>query len=431
MGKDKKLYTAEEQHTAMDKIGGFVYQFYCFLYHVLTMNKGEVVSFEKLDDTAVETGNLITLYQAKHTIRVDVDGDKRPLTNRSTDLWKAVDVWRKLIKGKDNENRTEAEMQEYIAGHKFVFISNKVPNDNMFVALCKEVQNGADNDRIDAVLDGITHEGRPKEGGETKKTSAGRTTQMMIDDLKAFALRAELLKKISFEAKSQDEIKQDCIEHIADKVRFSDEDAPKVFDDFQTEAVKDFFDKADKGDPLSYTYEEQRKRFELVFQYHREEKLDFRIKMEQYKKEFLDLVCIQQLMRVKDFAASETDKVAKYASYFYSFKNRYDQLREDSKLLDSEDEAFRTDAINFWDNEFGNVYDDLDDTATEEAIIMKAKKLLYEVRKKNLKLRSEYLGDTISNGAFYYLSDECLIGWHKDWKQFFKKQEGQDGQDNQ
>ena len=143
------------------------------------------------------------------------------------------------------------------------------------------------------------------------------------------------------------------------------------------------------------------------------------------------MVCIQQLMRVKDFAASETDKVAKYASYFYSFKNRYDQLREDSKLLDSEDEAFRTDAINFWDNEFGNVYDDLDDTATEEAIIMKAKKLLYEVRKKNLKLRSEYLGDTISNGAFYYLSDECLIGWHKDWKQFFKKQEGQDGQDNQ
>lgn len=424
----KKLHTAEEQHAAMDKIGGFVYQFYCFLYHVLTMKKGEEVSFEKLDDAAVENGNLITLYQAKHTIRVEAEGEKRPLTNRSTDLWKAIDVWRRLIVGKEG-SKTEEEMQKYIVDHKFVFISNKLPDDNKFVALCQEVQNGVDNNKIDAVLDEITQEGRPREGAAQPVKAIARTTQMMIDDLKMFGLRGEFLKRISFEAKSQDEIKRDCIEHIADKVRFSDEDAPVVFDDFLTEVVKDFFDKADKGTPLSYTYEEQRKRFERVFQYHREEKLDFRITMEQYRKEFLDLVCIQQLIKVKDFAASETDKVAKYASYFYSFKNRYDQLREDSKILGPEDEMFRADAIAFWDNEFGNAYDDLDETAAEEIILKKAKKLLYEVRKHQLKLRSETLGDTISNGAYYYLSDECMIGWHRDWKQFFKKQTEHDGQD--
>ena len=142
-------------------------------------------------------------------------------------------------------------------------------------------------------------------------------------------------------------------------------------------------------------------------------------------------MCIQQLIKVKDLAVSETDKVAKYASYFYSFKNRYDQLREDSKILDPEDEIFRADAIAFWDNEFGNAYDELDENATEEAILKKAKKLLYEVRKHQLKLRSETLGDTISNGAYYYLSDECVIGWHRDWKQFFKKQSETDGQNHQ
>ena len=62
----------------------------------------------------------------------------------------------------------------------------------------------------------------------------------MIDDLKAFGLRAEFLKQISFEVKSQDEVKKDCIDHIADKVRFSDEDAPEVFKDFLAEAVDDF-----------------------------------------------------------------------------------------------------------------------------------------------------------------------------------------------
>lgn len=427
----QEIHTEEEQHTAMDKIGGFVYQFYCFLYHVLTMNKGDEVSFEKLDDAAVKAGNLITLYQAKHTIQVDAGGNKIALTDRSPDLWKAIDVWRKLIVGKEDEHRTETEMQRYIAEHQFVFLSNKLPCDNKFVALCEEIKNGAGEDRIDAVLDEIKQEERSRKKDAKPAKSERRTTQMMIDDLKVFGLRNEFLSKISFEVKSQEEIKKDCIDYIADRIRFSDDEALVVFKDFLTEAVDDFFEKADKGDPLSYTYKEQRKRFERVFQYHREEKLDFRINMEKYKKEFLDLVCIQQLIKVNDFAESETDKVAKYASYYYSFKNRYDQLREDSKILDPEDELFRSDAINFWDNEFGNAYDGLDEMATEEAILKKAKKLLYEVRKHNLKLRSEMLGETISNGAYYYLSDECLIGWHRDWKHFFKKHSDTNGQDNQ
>ena len=427
MNKKKKLYTVEEQHTAMDKIGGFVYQFYCFLYHVLTMNKGETVSFEKLDDAAVEAGNLITLYQAKHTIQVDAEGEKRALTNRSTDLWKAVDVWRKLIVGKTDENSSEADMRDYIAKHQFVFFCNKLPDNNKFVSLCEEVKNGADNDRIDAVLDEITQEGRPRESTTQQANNAGRTTQMMIDDLKAFGLRAEFLKHISFEAKNQDEVKKDCIDHIADKVRFSDEDAPEVFKDFLIEAVDDFFDRADKGTPLSYTYEEQRKRFEHVFQYHRAEKLNFRIIMEEYRKEFLDLICIQQLIKVKDFASSETEEVAKYASHFYSFKNHYDELWEDNKILVDEDKEFWADAYAFWDNQFKHAYRKLDDSASEDVIIDKAQEILFAVRQHKLKLCKEELSQYISDGAFYYLSDKCIIGWHKSWKEFFKKQGEQDG----
>lgn len=431
MSKEKKLHTAEEQFTAMDKIGGFIYQFHCFLYHVLTMNKGEVVSFEKLDDAAVEAGNLITLYQAKHTIQVDAEGEKKALTNRSPDLWKAIDVWRKLIVGKTDEKRSDADKQEYIAKHRFVFFSNKLPDNNKFVSLCEEVKNGADNDRIDAVLDEITQEGRSREGTTQPANNPGRTTQMMIDDLKAFGLRAEFLKQIAFEAKSQDEVKKDCIDYIADKVRFSDEDAPEVFKDFLAEAVDDFFERADKGTPLSYTYEEQRKRFERVFQFHRAEKLNFRIIMEEYRKEFLDLICIQQLIKVKDFAASETEEVAKYASHFYSFKNRYDQLWEDNKILVDEDKEFWDDTYAFWDNQFKHAYRKLDDSASEDVIIDKAQEILFAVRQHKLKLCKEELSQYISDGAFYYLSDKCIIGWHKSWMEFFKKQGEQDGQDHQ
>ncbi len=421
----KKKYTEEEQHTAMDKIAGFVYQFYYFLYHLLVMKKGEIVSFEKLDDAAIEKDDYITLYQAKNTVQVTANGEKRPLTNRSTDLWKAIDVWRKLIKGSNETPRTKEEAKLYIDNHEFCYVCNKKADDNKFVELCEEVRSGANIEKIDRVLDEITQEGRPQK--EEIEKSKSRTVQMMIDDLKAFEFRREFLKKVKFTVVSQCDLKQMCLDYIADTVRFSDEEAQDVYDDFLCEAVKDFSEQAEKGEPLSYTFEEQKKRFERVFQYHREEKLDFRIRMESYKKEFLDLVCIKQLIKVKDFAASETDKVAKYASYFYSFKNKYDELNEDSMILDSEDLEFRTDAIEFWENEFERAYKRIEAGASEDAIVEKAQDILYQVRKHELKLQKKLLGLAISNGAYYYFSDECLIGWHRDWKDFFKKQSEQDG----
>lgn len=89
----KRLHTAEEKHAAMDKIGGFTYQFYCFLLHLLKMERGETVSFENLDDAAIEKENLVTLYQAKHSILVNANGEAKAMTNRSTDLWKAICRW--------------------------------------------------------------------------------------------------------------------------------------------------------------------------------------------------------------------------------------------------------------------------------------------------------------------------------------------------
>lgn len=420
----KKLHTAEETHAAMDKIGGFTYQFYCFLLHLLKMERGETVSFEKLDDAAIEKGNLITLFQAKHSVQVNVNGETKILTNRSTDLWKALDVWRKLIIGTPERNKDE--QRSYINNHQFCFVSNKPLTDNKLVELCEEVKKGARNDRIDAVLYEITQEGKSRKEGE--KVPDYRTTQMMIDDLKGYGFRVEFLKKVEFETKSQEEIEEECKKVISGSAWFDDEDAIRVFDDFLLVAVKDFFAKADKGEALSYSYKERKEKFSPVFAYHRDKPLDFRINIEKYKKEFLDLVCIQQLIKVKDFAASEIDEVAKHASYFYSFKNHYADLIEHSRILPQEEEAFMGEAEAFWDNEFKKAYRKCDDSTSEDIIVDKAQDLLYEVRKHQLKLCKETLQQRISDGAFYYLSDECIIGWHRNWQEFFKKQKEQDGQ---
>lgn len=423
---EKKLHTAEELHTAMDKIGGFVYQFYYFLYLLLEMREGEEVSFEKLDDAAVENGDIISMVQVKHTKKMNTSGEIADLTNRSSDLWKAVDVWRKLIIGDEAECRTTEEKKKYIDAHQFLFVSNKDFSANKFVKLCSDLKSASAQINIDQVLDDITNEAKP-----SKTLAQGRTVQMMIDDLKSFELKEAFLNNISFETISQSDLLKKCVEGIKKDAWFAEDEAEVVFNDFLCEAVKDFSEQADKGKPLKYSYQERRERFLKVFQYHRTEKLDFRILRQRYKKEFLDLVCIQQLIKVKDFSEDQIEKVAKCASRFYSFKNRYENLREKSKILDLEEEMFMEEATGYWENEFDNAYAGLDDTATEEEIVKKAKKILYEVRKQRLKLCNELLDQPISDGAFYYLSDECIIGWHRNWREFFQKKLEQDGQDNQ
>ena len=422
--------TSEEKHTTIGGIAGIIYQYYVFLYSLLTIKRGEVVSFEKLDDAAKETPNYIALYQAKHTVNYGVDGEAIPLTNRAQDFWKAIDVWMDLIKKDGDNDRNKGEQLDYINAHEFHFVSNKAPNDNDFYKLCKKEKKEIKQTAIDEVLDSITTEGRKTKIKESTSPKY-RSVQNIIDDLKAFELREEFISKIVFDTESLESIEAKCYDYLTDTVLFNDEEAKKVFDDFKIEVEKDLKDSVGKGKYLVYTLDSYKKRFHRVFQYHRTEDLNFKIEKVDFRPEFLDLICIKQLLKVNDVIPENTDRIAQKTSHFLSFKNRYEQLHDDYKICVPDEEMFVEEVMTTWGDKFTNVYNDTNDDTPEEVIISKAGKLLESIRDKELSLCKQSLGRPISNGAFYYFSDECKIGWHRDWKRYFSKQEkNTDGQDS-
>ena len=83
---------------------------------------------------------------------------------------------------------------------------------------------------------------------------------------------------------------------------------------------------------MVYTFDFQKKRFQRVFQFHRAEDLNFKIKRVDFRPEFLDLICIKQLIKVNDVVPGNTDRIAQKTSHFLSFKNRYEQLHDDYKI---------------------------------------------------------------------------------------------------
>lgn len=418
-------HQTEKKHTTVGGIAGIVYQYYVFLYNLLTMQRGEVVSFEKLDDTAKETPNFIALYQAKHSVKYGIDGEETPLTNRAQDFWKAIDVWLDLIITDGDKKRTKEEQVRYINTHKFHYVTNKVPINNVFYKLCQK--KDIDLQAIDCVLDVITGEGR--NFGKKKDHGNYRSVQEIIDDLKTYELRREFISNIEFEIESLDGLEAKCLDYLKN-IWFKEEDSIRVFDDFKIEVNKDLTDALKIGNPLEYTHNQKIRRFQRVFQLHRSEDLNFRIVKEKFRPDFLNLVCIQQLMRVDDIKPSDTDRVAEKTSHYLSFKNRYQNMHDNYEILVPEEEMFNEEVMTAWNNEFQYAYLDTDETTPEKDIVRRAAGLLRDIRKTDLTLCKQKLGFPISNGAFYFFSDECKIGWHKDWEKFFSKRENKEnGQD--
>ena len=240
---DENIHIEEMDHTVPGVIAGFVFQFYYFLYKLLIIKPGETVSFEKLDDAASELDDgVTTLYQVKHTVKnAGIGDDKRVmLTNRATELWKTLDLWRKLIVGGSKKRRLAAEQLEYIEKHEFVLVVNKDANDNKLIELCELVRNGSANLlKVKQVLDEILSERRQNtKDGLTITNPPRRNVQKIIEDLRDFDYILQFLKKIKIEVTSFNNIEKQCHEHIRNMMGFPENDAAKVFKDFCTEACK-------------------------------------------------------------------------------------------------------------------------------------------------------------------------------------------------
>lgn len=66
----------QSKHAAADIFAAFDYQWDCFVLQLLDVNDDTTtVSFELLDDVDKQTGECITLYQIKHSVKKNAKGE--------------------------------------------------------------------------------------------------------------------------------------------------------------------------------------------------------------------------------------------------------------------------------------------------------------------------------------------------------------------
>jgi hypothetical protein len=115
---------------------------------------------------------------------------------------------------------------------------------------------------------------------------------------------------------------------------------------------------------------------------------------------------------VKAMKVDDVEKAFEYTTNKLKIARFLDDWLQSGELVADEVAGFHRDVKVKWGNAFEHWCED----CLDRDVIDKAKQLLYDLRKIEFSIASNKLNTELSNGELYYLSDERLIGWHRDWK---------------
>ena len=400
-----------KKHVAGGQSLGFDYQFYYFIFLLLQLELGETIGYEVKDDIHIQKPDgKIVLMQAKHTVQTNADGKRANLTPLDEDMWKTLRIWSKAISTSELE-----DLKKY----EFILVTNKNIQKNQFISCVENFKNNSIS--IESVKSTIL---------ETKKNTTSKTIQEYINDIKDLTDEqlALFIKNISFRTNTDN-----LIENIKNKLkwRFLQNDESRLermFDSLISNISTEKYLTLDKRGKFELTYENFAKKFRKCFEVGTDKNtLPKRTVNIKFPENMENQIFIRQLLEIGDLEKKSSD-IKTYTSYMLEAFNSLEKWISEGDVLPTDIIDFEENSILYWKNEFIAKYrrirntlsDGINTNDVENEIKLLSLELLDVIRKKELRLSNTDLEIKLSNGYYYYLSNEPKIGWHLNWEEKYK-----------
>ena len=392
-------------------IAGFVYQIYYFLYRLVTIQKEEIVSLEKIDDVGSETGESRTYYQLKHTLNTKPSAVKR-MADRDTDLWKTLNLWVDIIKKQGDEDA----QRNWIAQSEFVLISNKTTDNNLFFVLVDAYQNKGKWDQLSEYLASQAAK-EPKVKKEERKSDK-KNIYYYTKNVNEFALKKEFLEKVKVEFETDEDIKA-RIDHVLTFQKYVPAGHAENLRQLLMGNIADAIDKKE----VEFTDESFNRAFGTLFQKMRTRKFVPTPRNFVIPERPMEQTFVKQLRDI-DAPRSKTLKdVIELTEQKMGFENDYNHANTVAGAEDQKD--FEIDVKNRWKNAFEEMNADITVLSSNDEINKAGREVLKAVKKEALRYDEYNLDSVSSNGCFYFFSDgeSPRIGWRQDWMSKYHGQE--------
>ena len=405
MGNNK---THTEATSAETTSIGFDYQYYFFLWKVLSLLPDESVGLEVKDDVHCDLkNNHQLLYQLKHTIKKSTDGSPKNLTTSDMDMWKTFSNWSKVISDKNDFREKVPSQLNYLEKTSFVLASNKSYNkSNKVVSIINDLQNGvkSENDIINYFT-------------KLKDNSTNATLKSYINDVLSLDIKVLkfFLLNVFFHL-DEDDIINKCKDAIKSKMiplnKIDD-----AFAKLNSTIHIDNFLKVKDGDKIEISFDTFYKKYRRYFDIYRNEDLVVQEYTGLMPPSLNDQIFIKQLVEIGYVDNDNFELISELTRFKLKLITNLLDWKQNGEITDSELKAFKDNSLNIWNTEFRFKYIG---TISEEEYNVKGLEVLQKVLNENLELDGQRLDVDLCQGKFYSLSDEPLIGWRKDWEKHKK-----------
>jgi hypothetical protein len=401
MSKKKHI----EKTGAETKSIGFDFQYYFFLWKLLTLKKGESVGLEVKDDVHTELKNDVNIfYQVKHSVQKNKKGDIKNMTASDIDLWKTLYNWAKVISD-ENDNRREIKSQlAFLKKSYFIMLSNKnLSPTNQIIDNIEKLQSRTIS--IDDFTKSII---------EFEQDTKDDTIKNYIKEflkLDKIVLN-EYILKISFEL-GEDEIIQNCKDAIESKM-IDKKDINEVFAKIDSRLKEDNFINIKSGNKIQISFDDFHLKYRKYFNNTRNERLQIIPLTIDLPDKLESQTFIKQLLEINDIKTDDIELMALFTCFKLKLENNIAKWYTEGEITIEEIDSYRNEAILKWSNKFRALTNkaDFDDNSSLD--------IINYLREENLSIDGQKLGTELSNGEFYYLSDIPKIGWRKDWSKHKK-----------
>lgn len=403
MGKEKKHI---EKTAAETKSIGFDYQYYFFLWKLLSLRKGESVGLEVKDDVHTELDNEEQIfYQIKHTVQAKSDGLPANLNTSDTDLWKTLSNWAQVISDKNDNRGNKHEQLSFLKKTSFVLASNKSSaGNNKILKSITSLQEGISTiSETKKVFQALL-------GSSKNATLTGYISIVMglIDEV-----FKEFLLKVFFDL-DEDDIIGKCKDAIkSDKI--DEKKIDDVFRSLDSSIRADNFINIKNGEKIQISFDD----FYIKYRRHYDLSRNGSLSITEFKGTFPEKleeqIFIKQLIEIEDLVDSDFENIAEFTRFKLKLTNNIDRWLHDGDITQDEINRFRNDAIDKWKNKHRSAFREITDELAYNSVGLT---VLDSMREGKLTIVEQHLDTDMSNGTFYDLSNAPYIGWRKDWEKY-------------
>jgi len=388
-----------ESTTVSDKVIGFDYQYYYFLYRLIRIRKGESVGLEVKDDVHTDlNNNFQILIQLKHTIQKDALGKPKRLTKYDKDLWKTLSNWSQIISDKHDGRSILSDQIDFVNKTTFMLVSNKSQiKDKKLLSLFLDFKNC---------------------GKILKELKSGTQDKDIINYISnILSLNKDVLKlfinKVKFELET-DEIIQKCKVAIEEH-HISEKKVDLLFKNLDSQIREDNFITVKNNKKITISYKDFRRKYRAYFDFARSPDLEIHQYHKKLPSKLSDQIFIKQLIYIGEVSPADIEEIAEFTKYMLTVKTNLNRWSLEGELTHQDIISFSKEAKLRWKNAFRAIYRTIDANDKLQAL-----KLLDEIRRQILEIGKQRLDTEFSNGQYYLLSDVPEIGWCHDWENKYK-----------